>query len=225
MGQFVIDFEKFLNENAERKERELYSDIKQTLETKIHRKADLEAIFTVIDGVINYDDPEKLGMLALYFETERKKQFPTVEHVETCKKLKSKFQTFIKNKCVIPETFANIEKVYRDLFNRFALELGGGGITFSEQYDRQYRYNNSWTIFTTNYDTCLEYYWREVVQADFDTNFMWNSRRQISILTARSILAEPSGVIKLFKLHGSVNWLIEGKTHEVVELQEIIPKN
>jgi hypothetical protein len=75
MGQFVLDFEKFLNENADKKERDLYSDVKQTLETKIHRNADLEAIFTVIDGIINYDDPEKLGMLALYFETERKKQF------------------------------------------------------------------------------------------------------------------------------------------------------
>lgn len=142
------------------------------------------------------------------------------EHVEICKKLKSKFQNFIKDNCAIPETFANIEKVYRDFFNRFALELDGGGITHSEQYDRQYRYNNSWTIFTTNYDTCLEYYWSQVVQADFDTNFMWDNRRKISILTPRSILAEPSGVIKLFKLHGSVNWLIEGKTQEVVEVQE-----
>ena len=71
MGQFVVDFEKFLNANAERKERELYSDIKQTLETKIHRNVDLEAVFTVIDGIIHYDDPEKLGMLALYFETDQ----------------------------------------------------------------------------------------------------------------------------------------------------------
>ena len=105
-----------------------------------------------------------------------------------------KFQKFIKEKCAIPDTYSKIEKVYRDFFNRFAMELGGG-----IAHNRQFRYNPNWTIFTTNYDTCLEYYWCEVVQAEFDTNFMWNRRRRMSILQPNSILAEPQGVIKLFK--------------------------
>ena len=64
MKQFVLDFEDFLNNNSGIKERELYSDIKKTLEEKIHRPPDLEAVFTVIDGIINYDNPEKLGMFS-----------------------------------------------------------------------------------------------------------------------------------------------------------------
>ena len=55
MKQFVGNFENYLNENADKDERELYSDIKSTLEKKIHRPPDLEAVFTVIDGIISYE--------------------------------------------------------------------------------------------------------------------------------------------------------------------------
>lgn len=214
MEQFVVNFERFLNENAGKEERDLYSDIKTTLENKINRSADLEAVFTVIDGIINYDNPEKLGMMALYFETERKKHFPTFEDVDICKKLKTKFQIFIKDNCDIPNTFNQIEKVYTDFFNRIALELGNFDTA------RKYFFNYDWTIFTTNYDVCLEYFWREVVKIDLDTNFMYDKRQNKCILRPNSILANPGGVIKLFKLHGSLNWLIDEKTGEVIEVTE-----
>ncbi len=215
MKEFVLVFEKFLIENADKKERELYSDVKKTLESKINRKVDLEAVFTVIEGIINYDDPEKLGLLALYFEAERKKNFPTAEQVETCNKLKLKFQSFIKDRCDIPETFTEIKKVYRDFFNRIAIELGG-------DYRKEgiYAYNTNWTIFTTNYDVCLEYYWRIAAGVDLDTNFMPDRITRNNILRPNSILAEPPEILKLFKLHGSFNWLIDKKTGNVIEVTE-----
>ena len=211
MRKFVTDFEEFLNENAEKIERDFYSDIKQTLKNKIHREVDLEAVFTVIDGISNYNDPEKLGMLALYFMTEQRKHFPTFENVETCKKLKLKFQDFVNKKCNIPNTFTEIAKVYRDFFNRFAIELG------SYDLNGEFAYNSNWVIFTTNYDICLEYYWRQVANIGIDTNFMLDQRTGRSILRPKSILAEPNKM-KLFKLHGSFNWLIDEKTHEVIEV-------
>jgi hypothetical protein len=135
--------------------------------------------------------------------------------VETCNKLKLKFQSFIKDKCDIPRTFAKIGKVYRDFFNRIAVELGnyvGSG---------RYAYGGSWNMFTTNYDTCLEYFWREVVQIDLDTNFQYDRIRKRDVLRPNSILAEPPmGIIKLFKLHGSFNWLIDEKTGDVIEVTE-----
>ena len=215
MEQFVVDFEEFLIGEADKKERELYSDVKKTLETKIHRSVDLEAIFTVIDGVINYDNPENLGMPALYFAIEQRKHFPTAEQVETCKRLKLKFQDFINDKCDIPDTFSKIEKVYRDFFNRIALELGN-----FDCYNKIYFFNSNWNIFTTNYDVCLEYFWRENVEINLDTNFMYDKRRNKCIMQPNSILATPSGVIKLFKLHGSLNWLIDKKTGNVIEVTE-----
>lgn len=216
MEQFVVDFEKFLNENVEKRERELYSDIKTTLESKIHRKADLEAVFSVIDGIISYDDPENLGMLALYFETERRRHFPTADDVNLCKKLKKRFQKFINEQCNIPDTFLKIKNVYSDFFNRIALELGN----FDTNTTGEYFFNYDWNMFTTNYDLCLEYYWREIVKIDMDSNFMYDKRQNKCILKPKSILATPSGVIKLFKLHGSINWLIEETTGDVIEVTE-----
>lgn len=215
MEQFVIDFEKYLNENAEKKERELYSEIKEILKKKIHRNIDLEAIFSVIDGIITYDNPEKLGMLALYFEEKRREQITTADHVQICKRLKTKFQNFIKGKCMIPETFEKIDKVYRDFFSRIAIELG------DEIKKGKYSFYPNWVMFTTNYDVCLEYFWREMVQTNLDTNFQHDDIRKKDILRSKSILANPPhGIMKLFKLHGSISWLIDEKTNDVIEVAE-----
>jgi len=145
MKQFVVEFEKYLNENAEKSERTLYSDIKTTLNEKLGKEVDLEGVFTVIDGIINYT-PERLGLLSLYL-TESRRNFP---NMEICKNLKEKFQKFVKEKCVIPaESYGKIQMVYQDFFNRIAVELG------EKSSKRDYAWNTSWTIFTTNYDNVL----------------------------------------------------------------------
>lgn len=213
MKQFVNDFEQYLKENASIDERDLYMDIKDTLQGRMHREVDLEAIFSVIDGVINYDDPEKLGMLALYFASEFKKHFPNKDHVEIAKKLKQKFQTYVKEKCVPPEqSYSKFSQVYKDFFNRFAKELGS--------FDRNagYYYYSNWVIFTTNYDTCLESYWCQTANVGIDTNFEFDNARRVNVLRPLKILNEGSGEIKLFKLHGSISWQVEEKTGDVIEV-------
>jgi hypothetical protein len=215
MKQFVTDFESYLNNNADGKERELYLDVKMTLEGKLGRPPDLEAIFSVIDGIINYDNPEKLSMFTLYFATQYREKFPSKEDVQTANNLKQKFQAYVKEHCLFPEsTYKQIENVYKDFFNRIAHE--------SSHYNNtlDFVYNNDWTLFTTNYDLILEYYWCEIVQFALDTNFAWNESRRMNILDSRNILAEQTGKIKLFKLHGSINWQIEGRTKDIVEISE-----
>jgi len=215
MKQFVGNFENYLNENADKDERELYSDIKSTLEKKIHRPPDLEAVFTVIDGIISYDNPEKLGMFSLYFATQFKDNFPSKDHVVISQNLKRKFQSFIKENCAIPDSaYELIGKVYKDFFQRIELESSPE----KEQYP--FAYNSNWTLFTTNYDLCLEYYFFEVAGIGIDTGFEWNYRRKIGVLDPLKLLEEGTGEIKLFKLHGSVNWQIEEKTRKVIERME-----
>lgn len=214
MKQFVTDFEESLIENGTEGERGTYTDIKKTLEKQLHRQVDLEGIFTVIDGIIDYA-PERLGLLSLYATAKFKKPFPTEKNKEICKSLREKFQTFVKEKCAIPEgSFGRIAQVYQDFFNRFFLELGGnaGG-------SGNYVWNPTWTVFTTNYDTCLEYFWREAAGANIDTGFDYNNVRKVDILNARKLLSEGMGM-QLFKLHGSVNWLIEKRSKKVIEVTE-----
>lgn len=214
MKQFVTDFEESLIENGTKGERRTYTDIKKTLEKQLHRQVDLEGVFTVIDGIIDYA-PERLGLLSLYATAKFKKPFPTKINKEICKSLREKFQTFVKEKCVIPdESYGKIAQVYRDFFNRFLLELGGG------IYQRgDYVWNTGWTVFTTNYDTCLEYFWREAAGADIDTGFNYNKVRKVDVLNPRNFLSEGQGM-QLFKLHDSVNWLIEKRSKKVIEVTE-----
>ena len=63
---------------------------------------------------------------------------------------------------------------------------------------------------------CLEYYWRQVARAGIDTGFAFDNVRAVRVLRSQRFLQdEPS--LKLFKLHGSVNWKIEKETGEITE--------
>jgi hypothetical protein len=212
MKQFVNDFEEYLNENATKNERIVYADIKTTLEERLGKDVDLEEAFTVIDGIINYS-PERHDLLSLYAVSEFKKPFPTKMDEAVCKLLKQKFQAYVREKCIIPDTsFDKIRDVYQDFFNRFALELPSDGKVLRS---RNYHYHSRWKIFTTNYDTCLEYYWREVVRVGIDTGAVPDSIRHVPVLRSKRFVQ--SDELQLFKLHGSINWKVEKRTGEITE--------
>jgi len=199
MKQFVIDFEKHLDDNASKDERILYADIRGTLEERLGKKVDLEAVFTVIDGIIDYS-PERHDLLSLYAVSEFKKPFPPKQDIPICKLLREKFQTFVKEKCVIPdESFDKIRNVYQDFFNRFALELPPRNLGSNDDY----AYDRDWAIFTTNYDMCLEHYWRHVVGVGIDTGFISDDARAIRVLRSDMFLNTTGNVLRLVKLHGS----------------------
>lgn len=223
MKEFVLLFENELGALADQdiiyrgdrtgEEKDLYTNIKKTLEEKLHRPVDLETVFTIIDGMLNYST-EKLGLLSLYSATEFRKNFPNELDVKICKLLKERFQEFVREKCIIPEeSYTKIRKVYHDFFNRLALELPGANTVTGFH---EYLWNKRWAIFTTNYDTCLEYYWRDVVRGGIDTGFEFDRSRGVNRMEPFKYLREDLG-IQLFKLHGSINWLIEKESGEVVE--------
>jgi hypothetical protein len=169
MQQFVSYFEKELEYDGDATinwtddersrvygEKWLYMEIRETLKKNLGRPVDLEAVFTVVDGLLNYS-PERLGLLSLYAATDFKKHLTDKSQQDACRSLREKFQCFVRDKCIIPEeSFSKIGAVYRDFFNRFALELPGAN-TFRQSHG--YSWSDRWTMFTTNYDTCLEYYW------------------------------------------------------------------
>lgn len=212
MKQFVSDFEEYLSKHANESERKMYSNIKETLEKRLNEQVDLEGVFTVIDGVINYQ-PGKLGLLPLYFATEINP--PTEDDVVICRNLKEKFQNFVREKCVIPnESFDKIRDVFHDFFNRMFHEFGG-----SSQRNGNFFWNPNWVIFTTNYDLCLEYYFREIAESGIDTGFTHQKTRNVNVLNSRKFLESGQG-IRLLKLHGSISWLIDKKSKRVIEVSE-----
>jgi hypothetical protein len=210
MKQFVTDFEMLLDEEATKDEWITYTSIKEKLEKRLKREADLEAVFSVIDGLLNYNQ-ERLGFLSLYSATDF--NVPNEVDRKICTLLRERFQNFVREKCTIAEeSFGKIAKVYHDFFNRFALEFGG-----ETRYGPKYLHDPTWTIFTTNYDLCLEYYWREVTRIGIDTGFGFNKERNVTLLTPHKLLEDGIG-LQLFKLHGSVDWLVEKGTNDVIEV-------
>jgi len=219
MKEFVIDFEKILDENGTEEEKKLYTSIKDALARHLKRDIDLEDIFSVIDGYINFNF-ERLGVLSIYSLHEEISQkfqklgaFPSPTYETdraTCQTLREKLQNFVRDRCLIPDdAFGKISRVYQDLFNRFAHEFGG------ETYKpRSNFYHSRWSMFTTNYDTCLEHFWRQEAIAKLNTGFTVDEARRTWVLDPNVFARED--LLRLFKLHGSISWLTEpdGTTNE-----------
>jgi len=196
--------------------KEMYKEIKETLETKLPKeRIDLEAVFTVINGIIDYK-PEHLDLMSLYAIAELREDFANQKQRDICSLLRSQFQDFVKMKCSAPETpfsQTRLGEVYQDFFNKFASELPSPNASVK---NGDYCWNSRWTMFTTNYDLCLEHYWYTRACAAIDLAFEDDKSRNVKHMVPSRYLREDIG-IQLFKLHGSVNWFIEKETGEIIE--------
>jgi hypothetical protein len=221
MKQMVADFEQELSKNGTADEIEIYNDVKKVLETILGASVDLEAVFTVINGIINYDI-ERLGLLSIYSSATSFAKLltevpPSIKTKTTCTNLRTKFQNFVREKCLIPpHSYGTIGDVYRDFFNRFCVETIFRPSPICQTRGK-YKYCPTWTMFTTNYDTCLEYYWREIVRVPLNTGFEFDRARNTMVLTPHTLYdGYRPNEMRLLKLHGSVSWLIE-KDGTVIE--------
>lgn len=211
MKQFVVDFEKFLKKDGSKKEREFYNKFKTTLQKELppQRTIDLEDIFTLIDGYINLSR-ERLGVLSLYLFHKHlgsgRGLWVSPADIEVCRTLRNRFQKFVRDRCLIPEeSFSRIATVYHDFFNRFIVESATRG--GEERRRAGYLWHDNWAIFTTKYDTCLEYYWRQVARAPLNTGFSVDEARRTWILDPSKYYQERR--LRLLKLHGSISWQVE----------------
>jgi hypothetical protein len=208
MKQMVANFNDYIAEFGTPVEISLYQDIKEKLEGNRGDDVDLESVFTVIDGIINYRE-ENLDLLATYliskFYGEKQSFLFDKEIVEASESLKDKFQDFVKESCYISkEGFDRIRIVYFDLFNSFAQE---STVRDNRNYFSKGNQNYcSWPIFTTNYDLCLEHFWRVVMKVQLNTGFNFNQSRNTPVFNYNKFRENN---LKLIKLHGSLSWLIE----------------
>lgn len=204
MKRLVELFETELKEKGTDPEIQLFNDITNTLKDALQRPIDLEDIFTIINGIKKYDI-DQISLVAIYASIKEfdKIPLPQVEQ-NVCKNLEDKFEKFLREKCMIRKSYQDIFTVYQDFFTKACK-------TTSTTSSMTHRARNNvaycpWTIFTTNYDTCLEYFWRERVQAPLYTGFSSNQARRAEILDQSLINVND---LTLVKLHGSLNWMIE----------------
>lgn len=225
MQQLVSDFESELKLGGSVQEIAMYEDIRKFLDQTLARPADLEAVFSVVDSILNFS-PDRIGVAALYqarrlYSRDAEKFItpqtaadltPLKAQVTVAAVLRHRFEEFVQRKCEIPDgATAKIERAYETLFNMLGSRLTG----FNQTGARGKAYYG-WPMFTTNYDAVLEYYWTEYFRAPLNTGFSQDS-------VSKMLLSNPSvfqnGGLRLFKLHGSLTWFMDpalGLTEQLV---------
>ena len=212
MQGMVPEFEKFLEREGTSDERRLYNDVCQFLTKTLGRPIDLEAAFTLIDSIVNWD-VERLGVSALYhaskaLPTGREEKVlaftaPTQDETRVARALRRKFELFVQRICQIPDGQRDrIDAVYRSLFENVTRFTG------QSRSGRDSRHpHHDWPMFTSNYDAILEYYWTDLVGGvQLNTGFQYDSASKMEIATPQRLRNDG---LRLFKLHGSVTWLVD----------------
>jgi len=229
MQGMVTEFRKELEEVGVQDENGLFDDIFTFLSANLGRPVDLESVFTVVDSLIHWS-PERIGIASLFqsacvsegkYSKPSKEVIgskvvaPPEEFVTPAKKLRKRFEDFVKRKCEITEdVIPRIDKAYGQLF-----DLVGQAAMVRNQGSNQHVYSD-WPIFTTNYDAILECYWVDCARVALNTGFSYNDVAG-SKVTVPDNLRNPG--LRLFKLHGSVTWLLD-PVHGLTE-QRVVPKD
>jgi hypothetical protein len=204
----------------------LYNEIIKMLKYDMGSDVDIEAIFSVIGGLKEYDI-ENIGELSLY--ACRKFFNDTLLNKSPCNKsvlndLETDFQRYVRKSCKLKsEHREKLENVYKDFFNAIGESLE------AQRQSTSVRYDDNWTLFTTNYDRCLEAFWRENVQIKLDTGFR-DKNGSISVDgklqadqflhtvgSSLQFLKDAPSHLRLVKLHGSITWLRRKDTNEIEE--------
>lgn len=230
MQGMVKDFETVLHETGSKGEAELYSKISRFLKVWLGRLVDLEAVFSVVDSIVNWS-PDRFGIAALYqsfyflqgkigkeLDPTAIKEFepPTNEEIQTAYALRNRFQDFVRTKCEIPESGMNlIEPAYGTLFDMVGSQVLGGPSTTT------HRIPSDSAIFTTNYDASLEHYWIDCVKTPLNTGFTWNEVAGMKVSNPGAL--RQFNYPKLFKLHGSVTWFNDPE-YGLTE-QRVVPRD
>ena len=201
-----IEFtKKIRNENNDI--NSLYLDIYTKLE-RIYGKdnVDIESIFSIIHGLKQKETfNEYIGDFAQYlaqnqFTKNLEHYSPFSENV--VHDLEHKFKEFIRHNFKIkPEDYTHIEKVYNNFFLTLDKKFDNRTIIEKNNFPIQ----QSWHFFTTNYDTVLEYFWRNYIEYDINDGLKTGFYNSNKIMNPDKFIMD-SGM-KLIKLHGSLNWL------------------
>lgn len=219
MKDMVSLFEKELESGSE---ASAYESIKMSLQSSLGNDVDLESVFTIIDGILTYKNPRDLGLFQEYFmmstmNPEAAFSGPKYPPHDVLSSLRDKFKEFVKKQCTIQTSqHAAITRLYSRLFARLAPYYGGRAVVAKD--GDQYR---DWSIFTTNYDLCLEYFFS-------NQNIQIFSGFKPSYITSRAEMdldgfVTSNAPVKLYKLHGSLSW-IRFDDGSIVEYRDTPPQ-
>ena len=226
MKDMANEFHNIITKDDHVEKCELYNEVVRILKNDLGSSLDIEAIFSVIEGLKEYD-VENIGELSLY--ASRKFFNDTLLNKAAFDKtilddLETDFQRFVRKSCKLKsEHREKLENVYKNFFDVI------GESVEAPHPSAKVRHDCNWTLFTTNYDRCLEAFWRENVQIGLDTGFrdkngsisgegkLQADQFLYTVGSKLQFLKNAPSHLRLVKLHGSVTWLRRKDTGEVEE--------
>ena len=205
MKEMVTLFEEELRERDPAKDlyRQLSAELRSLLEPD---NIDLETVFTLVDGLLNFRGLDDLGVFPSFVCNRLLKTYESARlelpyDKEQLRSLRQKFEDFIKRECWPMDAHrAEIVSTYSRLFHQIKALYGGANIAGKSGVDY-----SDWSIFTTNYDLCLEYLFAAEKVPIF-AGFQHNPQTGRSELDSRNFHSI-GGIPKLVKLHGSLSWI------------------
>ena len=227
MQGMVTEFEKTIHGDSKSEERLLYEEVCAFLNATLGRPTDLEAVFSVVESIKNWS-PDRMGVAALYHATKlvRSRQAfegvgaptpPSADEVRIASSLEADFERFVQHSCQLKEGMSEkIDSVYQNFFT----QMSGPAGAQSPGPDGRHPFGD-WPMFTTNYDAILEHYWLDIVQVALNTGFGFNPVARMEVSNPEALRG---GGLRLFKLHGSITWLLDdrwGLTEQRVPPEEM----
>jgi len=217
MKKMSQDFTKVIEGLDAPVERQLYGDIVDGLTGELGLDyVDIEAIMSVIEGLKNFS-ATNLGELSIFLVKKKlghsllsPELRPTREQLQAIPNLERLFQKFVRTQCRIkPEFRDHVGAVYKDFFSKIA------SISTSSTKHDDFSFSN-WTMFTTNYDRCIEYFWRDYMEMPLYTGFTSQPGTIHEVLRPETFRL-PSDRVQLVKIHGSTTWLKNRKSQRIIE--------
>ena len=214
----MIKMTEIFGNRLKSQEKELFDNIIKKLK-KIQTQIDIETVFSLIERFsaneyLRFEDP-----LFYYWKIQNK----LPDHVCSTRQLsniKVKLQNNLRNACVLKSSkHSKLFQIYSNFFITITKGLNPAPSIKSSDIP----YDNLWTIFTTNYDICLETFWRDKYEIDIFTGFFKNGKEfapdnffysdKGELLNRTTQFQQ----LRLVKLHESINWLINRETGKVEE--------
>lgn len=207
MKEMVDLFEEEIRE--EKDMLRLYSSVVDALKDMYPERIDLEAVFTVLNGIATGRTLRDLGFLATY---EAKRLGVTLassvdpETQTLAKRLLKKYEEFIASSAEIKEgSKANLFELYR-MFSEIPPPSNKQKVSF-EGHDLWW--SGQWAVYTTNYDLCIETICSDA-GIEIQRGSYFDSRINRRILrpdyTQTGTNLGSDNVFKIVKLHGSLSW-------------------
>ena len=217
MQEMVTEFEKKLEED-DKKCFEFYSKIKEILVEKYGDKyIDIEAILSVLNGIINQVKAKDLGHYA-YFHIQNfckskgityPEGRPDDEFIENATKTDALLKKYIRNVCEIELSKTKRQEVYEKSYLSLFKNIKG-----KKQEYQKHTLVKDWKAYTTNYDNIFERFWNTFEPATDHFQEEQNSNNHFFV--SRNLERH-----SFCKLHGSLDWTQEKETGRVIREQNV----